>query len=175
MVESMTNYLMDTDDLERDSTIRAMSRALKRGDISDALGNLRSYIASIPYDIITRKQWMAKKTREDFYKLLIYVVFSLLNSKVDTEVKSIRGRADVVVRTKTDIFVLELKVDDTVDNALAQIDGKGYAISYEADGRRVTKCGVSISSEARTITHWRAVDEEGNIVDEQQFQKNVIQ
>ena len=171
MVESMTNYLMDTDDLERDSTIRAMSRALKRGDISDALGNLRSYIASIPYDIITRKQWMAKKTREDFYKLLIYVVFSLLNSKVDTEVKSIRGRADVVVRTKTDIFVLELKVDDTVDNALAQIDGKGYAISYEADGRRVTKCGVSISSEARTITHWRAVDEEGNIVDEQQFQK----
>ena len=171
MVESMTNYLMDTDDLERDSTIRAMSRALKRGDLSSALGNLRSYIASIPYDIITRKQWMAKKTREDFYKLLMYVVFSLLNSKVDTEVKSIRGRADVVVRTKTDIFVLELKVDDTVDNALAQIDGKGYAIPYEADGRRVTKCGVSISSEARTITHWRAVDEEGNIVDEQQFQK----
>lgn len=171
MVESMTNYLMDTDDLERDSTIRAMSRALKRGDLSSALGNLRSYIASIPYDIITRKQWMAKKTREDFYKLLMYVVFSLLNSKVDTEVKSIRGRADVVVRTKTDIFVLELKVDDTVDNALAQIDGKGYAIPYEADGRRVTKCGVSISSEARIITHWRAVDEEGNIVDEQQFQK----
>ena len=169
MVESMTNYLMDTDDLERDSTIRAMSRALKRGDLSSALVNLRSYIASIPYDIITRKQWMAKKTREDFYKLLMYVIFSLLNSKVDTEVKSIRGRADVVIKTKADIFVLELKVDDTVDNALAQIDSTGYAIPYEADGRRVTKCGVSISSEARTITHWRAVDEEGNIIDEQKF------
>ena len=169
MVESMTNYLMDTDDLERDSTIRAMSRALKRGDLSSALVNLRSYIASIPYDIITRKQWMAKKTREDFYKLLMYVVFSLLNSKVDTEVKSIRGRADVVIKTKADIFVVELKVDDTVDNALAQIDSTGYAIPYVADGRRVTKCGVSISSEARTITHWRAVDEEGNIIDEQKF------
>ena len=112
---------------------------------------------------------MAKKTREDFYKLLMYVVFSLLNSKVDTEVKSIKGRADVVVKTKNDIFVLELKVDDSVDNALAQIDSTGYAIPYESDGRKVTKCGVSISSEARNIVHWRVVDEEGNVIDEQKF------
>ena len=112
---------------------------------------------------------MEKKSREDFYKLLMYVIFSLLNSKVDTEVKSILGRADVVIKTKSDIFVLELKVDDTVDNALAQINSKGYAIPYESDGRKVTKCGVSISSEARNITHWRLVDEEGNIIDEQKF------
>ncbi|MGM9698259.1 MAG: PD-(D/E)XK nuclease domain-containing protein, partial [Prevotella sp.] len=87
----------------------------------------------------------------------------------DTEVKSIKGRADVVVKTKNDIYVLELKVDDSVDNALAQIDGKGYAIPYEADGRKVTRCGVSISSEARNIVHWRVVDEGGNIIDEQKF------
>ena len=121
------------------------------------------------FDIITRKQWMAKKSREDFYTLLMYVIFSLLNSKVDTEVKSVKGRADVVVKTKSDIFVLELKVDDTVDNALVQIDSKGYAIPYESDGRKVTKCGVSISSEARNIVHWRVVDEEGNVIDEQIF------
>ena len=94
-------------------------------------------------------------------------MFSLLNSKVDTEVKSVLGRADVVIKTKNDIYVLELKVDDTVDNALAQIDSKGYGIPYEADGRQVTKCGVSISSEARNIVHWRAVDNEGKVIDEQ--------
>ena len=49
-------------------------------------------------------------------------MFSLLNSKVDTEVKSVLGRADVVIKTKNDIYVLELKVDDTVDNALAYSD-----------------------------------------------------
>lgn len=70
---------------------------------------------------------MAKKKKEAFYKLLMYVVFSLLNSKVDTELKSVLGRADVVIKTQNDIYVLELKVDDTVDNALAQIDSKGYA------------------------------------------------
>ena len=169
MVYGMTNYLMDTDDLGRNATILAMARAVKRGELSAMLLQLRSYIASLPYDIISKKEWMARKQREAFYKLLMYVVFSLLNSKVDTEVKSILGRADVVIKTKSDIFVLELKVDDTVEHALEQIDSKGYAIPYEADGRKVTKCGVTISSEARNITHWRIVDEESHIVDEQEF------
>ena len=170
MVDSMSNYLMDTDDMDRDASILAMARALKRGDLPSALTELRAYIASLPYDIITRKEWMAKKKKEAFYKLLMYVVFSLLNSKVDTEVKSVLGRADVVIKTKNDIYVLELKVDDTVDNALAQIDSKGYGIPYEADGRQVTKCGVSISSEARNIVHWRAVDNEGKVIDEQKYE-----
>ena len=169
MVYSLTNYLMDISDWDRNATILAMARALKRCDLPSALAELRSYIASLPYDIITRKEWMAKKKKEAFYKLLMYVVFSLLNSKVDTEVKSVLGRADVVIKTKNDIFVLELKVDDSVDNALAQIDSKGYAIPYEADGRQVTKCGVTISSEARNIVHWRAVDNDGKVIDEQKF------
>ena len=169
MVYSLTSYLMDISDWDRNATILAMARALKRGDLPSALTELRSYIASLPYDIITRKEWMAKKKKEAFYKLLMYVVFSLLNSKVDTEVKSVLGRADVVIKTRNDIYVLELKVDDTVDNALSQIDSKGYAIPYEADGRQVTKCGVTISSEARNIVHWRAVDNDGKVIDEQKF------
>ena len=56
-----------------------------------------------------------------------------------------------------------------MDNALAQIDSKGYAIPYEADGRTITKCGVTISSEARNIVHWRAVDNEGKVINEQKF------
>ena len=146
-----------------------MASSLFKGNLPGALTALRSYIAKIPYDIIPKEEWDDKESRESFYKLLMYMAFSMLNSIVDTEVKSVLGRADVVVKTKDDIYVLELKVDDSVDNALAQIDSKGYAIPYEADGRKVTKCGVSISSEARNIVHWRAVDEEGNVIDEQKL------
>ena len=177
MISGLTNYLLDNDNLEQNAAVLAMARALKNGDLSTALIGLRSWIASLPYDIITKKEWMAKKTREAFYKLILYAVFSLLNSKVDTEVKSILGRADVVIKTKTDIFVLELKVDDTVENALAQIDDKGYAIPYEAElppykggtGRVLTKCGVRISSEQRNITHWRITDAEGNVIEDKEF------
>lgn len=154
---------------DNNSVVAAIAKAVFDGNLSEALAALRSYIAKIPYDIITKEEWDDKEKRESFYKLLFYMVFSLLNSTVDTEVKSILGRADVVIQTKTRVFVLELKVDDTVENALAQIDGKGYAIPYEAEGRIVTKCGVSISSEQRNITHWRIVDQDGNIIDEQTF------
>ncbi|MBQ0080594.1 MAG: PD-(D/E)XK nuclease domain-containing protein, partial [Alistipes sp.] len=165
IIEGLTNYLMDTDDLERNAVIVSMARALNQGDLSKALIQLRSYISSLPYDIITKKEWLVKRKREAFYQMLLYIVFSLLNSKVDTEVRSIIGRADVVIKTSSNIFVLELKVDDTVENALAQIEDKGYAIPYEANGRKVTKCGAVISSEKRTITSWRMVDMDGNIVD----------
>ncbi|MDO4512045.1 MAG: PD-(D/E)XK nuclease domain-containing protein, partial [Bacteroidales bacterium] len=150
-------------------TILRMAQAVYNGDLTGALQQLRSYIATIPYDIISKKEWMAKKNYEGFYKMLMYIIFSLLNSKVDTEVKSILGRADVVIQTKTHVFVLELKVDDSVDNALSQIDDKGYAIPYEADGREVVKCGVSICSEARNITHWRITDAQGNTLNEEKF------
>ena len=53
-----------------------------------------------------------------------------------------------------------------MDNALRQIDSRGYAIPYEADGRRVTKCGVEISAEARNIVHWRVTDTDGAVIDE---------
>lgn len=39
-------------------------------------------------------------------------------------------------------------------NALKQIDDKGYAIPYQADGRRVVKVGVSVDADTRTIKDW---------------------
>lgn len=154
---------------DNNNMVATMAKAVLNGNLSVALTALRSYIAKIPYDIITKQEWEDKESREAFYKLLIYMVFSMLNSTIDTEVKSILGRADVVIKTKTDIFVLELKVDDTVETALAQIDDKGYAVPYEAVGRKVSKCGVRITSEKRNITHWRIIDTNGNLVDEQVF------
>lgn len=154
---------------DNNGLVTAMAKAIFSRDLGKALTALRSYIAKIPYDIITKEEWEYNESREAFYKLLIYMAFSMLNSIVDTEVKSVLGRADVVIQTNADIFVLELKVDDTAENALQQIGSKGYTIPYEADGRKLTKCGICISSSARNITHWRATDADGNVVDEQKF------
>lgn len=154
---------------DNNGLVTAMAKAIFSRDLGKALTALRSYIAKIPYDIITKEEWECNESREAFYKLLIYMAFSMLNSIVNTEVKSVLGRADVVIQTNADIFVLELKVDDTAESALQQINSKGYTIPYEADGRKLTKCGICISSSARNITHWRATDADGNVVDEQKF------
>lgn len=154
---------------DNNGLVTAMAKAIFSRDLGKALTALRSYIAKIPYDIITKEEWECNESRVAFYKLLIYMAFSMLNSIVDTEVKSVLGRADVVIQTNADIFVLEQKVDDTAEYALQQIDSKGYTIPYEADGRKLTKCGICISSSTRNITHWRATDANGNVVDEQKF------
>ena len=169
MVSGLMPLILKRSIADGNSLTRNMASSMYKGNLPGALTALRSYIAKIPYDIITKEEWDDREGRESFYKLLMYMAFSMLNTLVDTEVRSITGRADVVVKTKTDIYVLELKVDDTVDNALSQIDSKGYSIPYEADGRRVTKCGVSISSEVRNIVHWRAVAADGTVIDEQRF------
>ena len=47
---------------------------------------------------------------------------------IRTEVKSAIGRADAVMHMPDTIYVFELKVDKSADEALAQIDEKGYML-----------------------------------------------
>ena len=80
---------------------------------------------------------------------------SFLNVYVYTQVRTAKGRMDILMKTDTTIYVMELKLDGTVEEALKQIDDKGYAIPYEADGRRIVKVGIRFSSEERTIVEWK--------------------
>ena len=58
------------------------------------------------------------------------------------------------------IYVFELKVDKSAEEALAQIDEKGYMLPYHAEGKRLIKIGISFDSTQRTISDWK-IKEEG--------------
>jgi hypothetical protein len=60
--------------------------------------------------------------------------------------------------------VFEFKLDGagTVEDALRQIDEKGYATRYTADRRRLVNVGVVFDTEKRTIGEWRIVDAVNN-------------
>jgi hypothetical protein len=64
------------------------------------------------------------------------------------------------VKTVDSIYVFEFKMDTaaTAEDALAQIDSKGYLIPYSADSRRLVKIGVEFSVEAKGIKRWLWVD-----------------
>lgn len=169
MLNCLIPIILKRTQSDNNSLIRDMASAIFDGNLSQALLCLRAYIAKIPYDIITKEEWNSKEGRENFYKLLFYLTFSLLNTKVDTEVKSVLGRADVVIQTEDYVFVMELKVDDTVEKALEQIEEKDYAVQWNADGRRVFKCGITITSEKRNITHWRITDNNGTLIEDKKI------
>ena len=131
-------------------------KAIDAEDLDLALNIIKSYIASIPYDVMTKEDWADVAKYERFYQILIFVMFGMFNRYTFIEVKSIRGRADIVIFAETTVYVLEIKVNSTPEDALKQIDDKGYAIAYQdkIKGRKVVKCGVNINSELRTIDRW---------------------
>ena len=85
----------------------------------------------------------------------MYVVFSIFNCRVFTQVKTALGKADVVVFMNDATYVMELKVGGTAQEALAQIDTKDYAIPYQGTGLPVVKIGIGFSREKRTVSEWR--------------------
>lgn len=60
------------------------------------------------------------------------------------------------VETPNFVYVFEFKLDGTAEEALRQINEKGYAREYEADQRKLYRIGVVFSSETGTIADWLA-------------------
>ena len=129
-------------------------QALKKNDIDLALREMQAYLAGLPYIEGFKKKLENVSDREGFYEWTFYLIFNMLNIYVRTQVKCANGRADVVVFMPDTVYVIELKVDKTAQEALNQIENNGYAAQYQTDGRKVVKVGVNFSSETKTINDW---------------------
>ena len=123
--------------------------AMDSQDIDLAMEKLQAYLAGIPNDL--------ENKTEKHYQTIIYLIFSLLGFYIHTEVKSAIGRADAVCYTDNCIYVFEFKVDGSAEEALKQIDDKGYMLPYKfEEGKNLVKVGVNISSQTRTVEKWIA-------------------
>ena len=129
-------------------------QALTAGDIEQAMQEMKSYMAGIPYVEGFKQKLQEVANAEGFYEYTLYLVFSMLNVYVRTQVKVAGGRADMVVWMPDTTYVFELKVNGTAQQALAQIDQNGYAIPYQTDGRRVVKVGVKFNPDTRVPEEW---------------------
>ena len=128
--------------------------ALRKGDTDQAMREMQAYMASIPYVEGFKQKLKDVATAEGFYEYTMYLIFSTLNFYVRTQVKCAGGRVDMVVWMPDTTYVFEMKVNDTAQKALEQIDSHGYAIPYETDDRRVVKVGVKFSADTRTPEEW---------------------
>ncbi|MBO4907112.1 MAG: ATP-binding protein [Bacteroidaceae bacterium] len=129
-------------------------RALRSNDLDLALREMQAYIASLPYIEGFKKKLDDVAKAEGFYEWTFYLIFSMLNAYVRTQVKTIRGRADIVVRMPDATYVFELKINGTAHEALQQINSQGYAIPYQTDGLPIYKVGIRFSTETLSIEEW---------------------
>ena len=70
------------------------------------------------------------------------------------EVRTPRGKVDMVLRTATTLYVVELKLDQSAGAAMQQIDLKDYPERFALCGLPVVKVGINFDRERRTISDW---------------------
>ena len=145
--ESMLNYIAPYYAGPRDNFAWEFGQAMRADNIDAAMEALKVYLAGFPYDI--------HHNSEAFFQAILYTIFNMLNFTIRAEARTARGRVDLLVSTKTTIFVMELKIDQSAAKALEQIDAKDYTLPNKHDGRRVFKVGINFSTEKRTVDEWR--------------------
>ena len=135
--------------------IAAFLREIAVGDVDAVMRRLEAIIGGIPYDNMAKE---VVKYRERDAEVAVYLVFSLMGQYAETEVHTLIGRADAVVHTESAIYVFEFKLSDrcTPEEALAQIEAKGYATRYQSSGKQLILIGVTFDPEKRNIGAWAA-------------------
>ena len=131
----ITNFIMD----------------IERGEPDSFMQRLQSMFADTDYKIVGKM--------ELYFQNAMYLVFKMMGFYTDVERTTSNGRIDVVLQTKDYIYVMELKLDGSADEALCQIEEKGYALPFAKDSRKLYKIGVNFSSETRGIVEWKIVED----------------
>ena len=146
----MENLLEGYVGRERDEAVTTaafLSRAIIQDKMDDALTLLRTFLSTVPYCDHT--------DYEGHYQQMLYVIFSLLGKFVDVEVHTPTGRVDVVIRTATKLYLVELKLDKSADEAMRQIDLKEYPKRFALCGLPIVKVGINFDRERRTLGDWK--------------------
>lgn len=148
LMHSLAPYYICEDGLRTSNAIIRATMGILKGDMEGALQIYQTFLSTIPY--------AENASSEGHFQTLLYVLFSLLGDAPDlhTEVRTATGRIDMVLATKTDIYVLELKIDRPAQEALDQIDQKGYLVPFTSDQRTLHKVGIAFSTETRTLSEW---------------------
>ncbi|NDV82367.1 ATP-binding protein [Bacteroides sp. 51] len=145
-MEFLMPFYTEVPDEETEFHISHFVKELQAGDVPSFIERLKAFFAGIPYELSDRT--------ERHYQVIFYLVFKLMGQFTDAEVHSAKGRADAVVKTKDCIYVFEFKLNGSAEEALRQIDEKGYMEPYAMDPRKKVKVGVDFSKEERNINNY---------------------
>ena len=119
----------------------------EKGDAESLMRRFEAFFADADYEIVG--------DAELYFQNTMYVMCKLMGQYTQVERHTSNGRMDIVVQTDKYVYIMELKMDASADEALKQIEDKGYAKPFAADARRIFKIGVGFSSETRRIKEWK--------------------
>ncbi len=142
-------HYLGRDSAKGNTAIARMSVLIRQGDMDGGLQLLSDFLETVPYCTNTNY--------EGHYQQMLYIIFALLtNYDIIVEQHTAKGRIDMTLETKDTIYVMELKLNKSVDEALQQIESKHYADVFKMKNKNVVKVGLnfSVKDEVNTL-EWK--------------------
>ncbi len=125
-------------------------RELRQGRIDDFMLRMETMLADTSYKVVGDS--------ELYFQNAFYLISRMLGFYTEVERETSNGRMDMTVKTKDYVYIFEFKLNDSADEALRQINEKGYAKPFALDSRKLIKVGVNFSLEKRCIEEWKKED-----------------
>ena len=148
LTKALIPYYVSPNTVATNGTVRNMARALNKEDMNLALQHLQTFLSTIPYCDNTNY--------EGHYQQMLFVIFTLLSAyMVDVEVRTPQGRVDMVLRSSTHLYLVELKLNQNADAAMKQIDLKEYPKRFSLTGLPIVKVGINFDKDTHTISDWK--------------------
>ncbi len=131
---------------EGEFAVSRFVRALRSGDVENFMNRFTSFLAGNGYDV--------QGDLELYFQNTMSVMFKMMGLYVKTEYQTSSGRVDIVMDTADYVYVIEIKRDQSPEEALQQIEEKGYDKPFLASGKKIIKLGINFSSKSRTVDGW---------------------
>lgn len=144
---AVLSHWAEVNDSFQDNMIMLLVRAVQANDMERFFNALKSFLASIPYEL--------HQATEAYYHTIFYLIFHLFGYRIGAEVHTNIGRIDAVIELKDRILIFEFKLDQSADVALQQIHDKKYADKYRVLGKPIHLFGVSFSTIERNVVEWK--------------------
>ena len=131
--------------------IRQMNNDLFTGQPKDFMKRMEAFFA--------RQNYQIQGDAEKDFQYAMSIILQLLSDTltIRTEGTTAEGRIDILAEVPRFVYIIEIKINDSAEAALQQIEEKGYARQFADDNRKVFKIGIRFSTENRCIDEWKVV------------------
>ncbi|MBU6197624.1 MAG: AAA family ATPase [Cyanobacteria bacterium REEB446] len=131
------------------SFVIALSDMILENDLESFMSKLKSYFASIPYDIVPKRN-----LDEKYFQLIFYLLMRSTSFNVNIEDRTSDGRIDLVLEADDNIYLFEFKIDSSAEVALKQIKDKGYYEKYSNIPKKLFLIGINFDTKTRNISEY---------------------
>ena len=146
-LESLCEYYTPAVTYESSLSVDKFVEDIQTGNANSLMRRFSAFFADMDYQI--------QGKAELYFQNTMYVMLKLMGQQVQVERHTSNGRIDVLIQTDKYVYILELKRDQDPQDALDQIDQKGYDWPFQASGRQVFRIGATFSSKTRRLQDWK--------------------